>query len=94
MVSVNVTATASDNCAVKKCNIVSVTSNEPVNGLGDGDTAPDWSISGNVTVDLKAERSGPGSSRVYTITVECADSVGNSSTGTVGVTVPHDQGKK
>ena len=94
MVPVNVTATASDNCAVKKCNIISVTSNEPVKGLGDGDTAPDWNISGNVTVDLRAERSGPGSSRVYTITVECADSAGNSSTGTVGVTVPHDQGKK
>lgn len=94
MVPVKVTATASDNCGVKKCSIISVTSNEPENGLGDGDTAPDWQITGDLTVNLRGERSGTGTGRLYTITAECADSTGNRSTGTVNVTVPHDQGKK
>lgn len=60
---------------------------------GGGDTPPDWVITGPLTVDLRAERSGKGSGRVYTITVECSDASGNTATKTVTVTVPHDQGK-
>jgi hypothetical protein len=71
-----------------------VSSNEPENGLGDGDTSPDWKITGNLTLNLRAERSGKGSGRIYTITVKCADADGNSSSGNVRVSVPHDQGKK
>ena len=78
-------------CGVVEYRVVS--SNEPVNGTGDGDTAPDWVITGNLTVDLRAERSGTGSGRVYTITVRCTDASGNSSTKTVTVTVPHDRRK-
>jgi hypothetical protein len=89
VVSVNV----SDICdAHLDCLIISVSSNEPINGLGDGDTAPDWVITGNLTVNLRAERSGTGSGRVYTITVRCTDDSGNSSTRAVQVTVAHDQG--
>ena len=96
MVPMKVTATTSDNCTVAPvCKIVAVTSNEPVNGTGDGDTAPDWEITGNLTVNLRAERSGGGSGRVYSITTQCADAAGNSSTPqSVTITVPHDQGKK
>jgi len=43
---------------------------------------------------LRAERSGLGTYRVYTITVACTDASGNTSTGTVTVKVPHDQAKK
>jgi hypothetical protein len=94
MVHVAVTAKATDNCSRPVCKIASVTSNEPVNGLGDGDTAPDWSITGDLTVDLRAERSGTGSGRIYTIAVTCTDACGNSSVGNTTVTVPHDQNKK
>jgi hypothetical protein len=69
-----------------------VTSSEPANGTGDGNTSSDWEITGPLTVDLRAERAGTGSGRIYTITVECRDASGNVSTGTVQVTVPHDQG--
>ncbi len=93
MVPVTVSVDATDNCDLA-CEIISVASNEPVKGLGDGNTAPDWVITGDLTVNLRAERSGKGNGRVYTITVECADLSGNSSTGTATVTVPHDKGKK
>lgn len=94
MVPVTVTVSVFDNCGPLMCNIVSVTSNEPINGLGDGDTAPDWQINGGLMVNLRAERSGKGSGRIYTITIECKDASGNTTTGKVTVNVPHDQGKK
>jgi hypothetical protein len=73
--------------------IVGVASNEPVNGLGDGDTAPDWLITGDHSLKVRAERSGKGSGRVYTITIQATDASGNAATATVAVTVPHDQKK-
>lgn len=95
MVPVVLAVDATDNCDSEPiCQIISVASNEPVNGLEDGNTAPDWVFSGDLTVKLRAESFGTGSGRIYTITVECADSSGNSSTDTATVTVPHDKGKK
>jgi hypothetical protein len=96
MIPVVLEVDATDNCDFVDlvCQIESVASNEPVNGLGDGDTSPDWVITGDLTVNLRAERSGAGSGRIYTITVECTDQSGNSSTDTETVTVPHDQGSK
>jgi hypothetical protein len=95
MVPVTVAVAVSDICDPEPvCLITEVASNEPVNGLGDGNTAPDWEITGGLTVNLRAERSGKGSGRVYTITVECTDQSKNSSTDTETVTVPHDKGKK
>jgi hypothetical protein len=85
---------ASDNCGGGvNCVISSVTSNEPVNGLGDGDTAPDWVIVDSHSVQLRAERAGSGTGRIYTITVSCTDSSGNTTTKTVTVGVPKSQGK-
>lgn len=92
-VPVTISWSASDNCSAAACSISSVTSNEPVNGLGDGDTAPDWIITSGSTLLLRAERSGLGNGRVYTITVSCRDAAGNVSSRTVTVTVPHDQGQ-
>jgi soluble cytochrome b562 len=94
MVPVSITLSAFDNCSTAVTSkIVSVTSNEPVDGLGDGDTAPDWLITGLLTLNLRAERSGTGTGRIYTITIECRDAAGNKATGIVTVRVPHDQGK-
>jgi hypothetical protein len=85
MVPVKVTASAS-SCAAATCKIVSVSSSEPAAG--------DWVITGNLTVNLRAQRSGSSKSgRVYTITVQCTDAAGNTTTKTVTVTVPHDQGQ-
>lgn len=94
LVPVTVRVSVTDACdSAPSCRIISVASNEPVDGLGDGDTAPDWIITGPLNVLLRAERSGRGTGRVYTITVECTDPSGNSSTATVGVAVPHDKRK-
>jgi hypothetical protein len=90
MVMVTVNATVKDTCGSATWNIVSVTSNEPANGRGDGNTSPDWQITGSHTVSLRAERSGNGSGRIYTITIQATDAAGNTSTSqTVTVKVPH-----
>jgi len=96
MIPVTVTAKATDLCDMNTaCKIVSVRSNEPVDGLGDGDTQPDWEITGNLTVKLRAERAGSGNGREYTIAVQCTDASGNrSEPKSVTVMVPHDRGKK
>lgn len=76
------------------CRVISVSSNEPINGRGDGNTSPDWVITGDLTLLLRAERSGPNNKgRVYTITVQCTDAFGNSTMTNVYVTVPHDRAK-
>jgi hypothetical protein len=96
MTPVMVAVDVSDNCdEAPVCRIISVASNEPANSLGDGNTSPDWVITGPLTVELRAERAGPGSGRVYTITVQCTDASGNTgATREVLVTVAHDQGKQ
>lgn len=90
MMPVNVAVTATDVCSpTVSCAISEVTSNESVDGGGDGNTSPDWTIIGDLTVDLRAERSGSGDGRVYTITVRCTDDSGNAATAPVEVHVPH-----
>jgi len=76
--------------------LVSVTSNEPDNGLGDGDTSND--ISGaslgtdDRSVQVRAERAGGGSGRVYTFVYRVTDASGNSTQVSANVAVPHDMG--
>ena len=91
MTNVTVDPKAEDACGVAISQIVSVTSNEPSNHLGDGNTSPDIETTGDVTLKLRAERSGLGNGRVYTITVQSTDVNGNSSMGSVDVTVPHSK---
>jgi hypothetical protein len=94
MVAVTITVDCADKGdPAPVCRIVDVTCNEPVNSPGDGNTDPDWEITGDLTLNLRAERSGTASGRVYTIHLECTDASGNIAAATVDVTVPHDQGK-
>jgi hypothetical protein len=75
--------------------LVSVTSNEPDNGLGDGDTVNDiqgWSIgTACKSGQLRAERSGSGTGRIYTLTYTGYDVAGNGATCITAVTVPHNK---
>jgi RNA polymerase sigma factor (sigma-70 family) len=90
MVDVTVSVSAEDNCHLAGCRITSVTSSEPTFSQGTGHTALDWQITGDLTVSLRAERSGGRTGRVYNITVECTDDSGNPSTAAVQIAVPHD----
>jgi hypothetical protein len=79
---VTIAVSATDGCGGSvQCRIVSVASNEAID-------AGDWRITGALTLDLRAERSGKKTERIYIITIECVDEWGNVSTKTATVTVP------
>lgn len=97
MDTVTIIANASDNSGQPVTLTASVSSNEPVNGHGDGNTSSDWTepviMNGIITLQLRAERSGKGDGRIYTITIVATDKAGLTSTAEVNILVPHDQGK-
>jgi len=89
LVPVTVRAVVTDACSTARWKIVRVSSNERINGRGDGNTSPDWVITGDHTVSLRAERAGGGNGRVYSIVLRAWDAAGNvSATKVVRVTVP------
>jgi uncharacterized repeat protein (TIGR01451 family) len=72
--------------------ITGVTQDEPLNGLGDGDTSPDaFPGPSSDQALVRAERSGLGDGRVYVLHVSVSDGLGGECTGTAAVSVPHDQ---
>jgi hypothetical protein len=94
MVDVAVAYSASDLGDPSPACTLAVFSNEPVNGTGDGDTAPDWEIVDAHHVRLRAERASTGSGRIYTITAQCSDRFGNTAqSSSAAVLVPKNQGK-
>ena len=76
--------------------LVSITSDEPDNGQGDGNTTDD--IQGaafgtpDLTFQLRAERQGNGDGRVYTIVYRALDMSGNTTDAIAQVVVPKSQG--
>jgi hypothetical protein len=88
--------TVTDACdAAPDVTLVSIVSSEPDNGLGDGDTSGDIQEASIGTDDraflLRAERSGSGTGRVYTVTYRAVDHSGNSATATAQVRVPRNR---
>jgi hypothetical protein len=81
-VPVRIDVQAEDQCGLTRSRIVRVQSSEP---------GVDWEITGDLSLSLLATRAGKGQSRVYTVTVQCEDGAGNTSVGSVSVTVPHAQ---
>lgn len=61
-----------------QCSVVDVTSSQPIAG--------DWTIVAPLTVSLRAERTG-NVDRVYHVNVSCSDDAGNTTFGSVDVTV-------
>jgi len=101
MVAVTIEANAYDNSGGPVHLDVSVMSSEPPDGQGDGSTEPDWTIDGVedgpggvIYLHLRAERSGKGPGRTYTVTIIATDAYGNSSSAQVQIIAPHDKGKK
>lgn len=90
LISVNIAGITDPNNDSVAMRITGVTQDEPVNGLGDGDTGPDAVILGN-NVILRAERSGSGNGRVYQIYFSADDGQGSVCSSSVKVTVPHSK---
>lgn len=67
-----------------------VAQDEPADGKGDGDACPDAFGVGMSVAQLRAERSGAGNGRVYTIFFTASDGNGGSSQGSVKVCVPRN----
>jgi hypothetical protein len=92
-VTVEAEVTVTDADPNPTVTLVSVTSNEPDNGDDDGDTINDIVIVDDYTFNLRAERSGIGTGRVYTITYQVTDACGNSTQQSASVYVPLSKGK-
>lgn len=93
MVPVSVSVTVSDNCDPSPtCEITSVVSNESQISEIKADKFPDWEITDEMTVNLRAERYGCMEGRVYAPNVTCSDYAGNSATDQAIVIVPHESG--
>jgi uncharacterized protein len=87
LVTVAATYSADDASGPPACTL-SVESSEPVNGADDGNTDSDWIVVDANHVRLRAERSGKGNGRIYTVTVSCADASNNIERKTERVSVP------
>ena len=72
--------------------INTISQDEPVLTDGSGNTQPDGVIQ-NPIAYVRAERSGPGTGRLYFINFTASDGMGNTCSNTVQVQVPHDQGQ-
>lgn len=89
-VTVKPSVTVTDSCAEGTETVtLSAASNEPDEGLGDGDAPDDVVIHADGSVSLRAERSGRGRGRIYTITFQATDEAGNTATASAAVSVPH-----
>ena len=98
MVRITASIQVSDPCDDSPTvELVSITSNEPDNGTGDGNTKND--IKGakigkkDRKFSLRAERTGKESGRIYTIHYRATDASGNVANSTAEVIVSHDKGK-
>jgi microsomal dipeptidase-like Zn-dependent dipeptidase len=93
LVTVRADIQVSDLCdAAPAITLVSIVSNEPDKGQGDGDTPNDIQGALFGTDDrefqIRAERSGKGNGRLYTITYAATDASGNRTLMQANVTVP------
>ena len=98
MKNISATVTTTDNCPGETYVLTSITSNEADNGLGDGDFPNDIQNASYSTADLafrvRAERSGLGTGRVYTVTYTVTDGAGNTASDAATVTVPFSMDKQ
>lgn len=98
MVDIEIVANANDNSGGPITLSVTVVSNEPIDGTGDGDMTPDWTEplidqeNGIIRLQLRSERSGSGNGRIYTLSITATDDSDNFSTAEVDISVPHNSG--
>ena len=71
-----------------------ISSDEAVNGNGDGNTTPDIKCVDATKVQLRAERAGGSDGRVYKIHYSFTDLSGNTTPGTCRIDTRHNQGQQ
>lgn len=89
LVPVTLSYAMSDNCDTSMTPVITISSNQPANGTGDGNTAADWQVVDAHHVLLRAERAPDSANgRIYTIKVSTADSMGYSTSQSLQISVP------
>ena len=87
---------ATDNCPGVSYVLSDITSDEPDNGTGDGNTDADIQNADfgtpDLEFDLRSERAGGQDGRTYTVTYTATDVGNNSTEDSATVEVPHDKG--
>jgi len=73
---------------------VGVSVSEPDDAQGDGHTTNDVQVTPAWQIFVRAERSGKGRGRVYTITIRATDAAGNTAFASANVVVPKSQAAK
>jgi hypothetical protein len=96
MITINASVVVTDICdPTPGFLLASVVSSEPENGIGDGNTNGDVQGAALGTADvqfqLRAERSGGGPGRIYSILYLGFDDSGNTTPAPTQVMVPHNQ---
>ena len=85
----SVTDSCTPGIGIADAVITKVSSDEPEDGIGDGNTLNDIVVGADCrSTQLRVERSGAGNGRVYTISLHVQDLAGNRSEATVKVLVP------
>ena len=95
MIDVEATVLVTDNYPITNLTLDAVTSDEPDNEKGDGNTIDDIQGADIGTADLhlqlRAERAGPEDGRVYTASYTVTDGSNNQASDSAMVEAPHDQ---
>ncbi len=95
MKPIQATVTVTDNCPGVSFVLHDITSDEPDNGIGDGNTVNDIQNAAfgtpDTEFDLRSERAGNGDGRTYTITYSADDLSDNTANDVATVTVPHNK---
>jgi hypothetical protein len=98
LLDVHAIVTAADDCSTPTVELTSLSSDEPDNGEGDGNTEDDIREAEIGTDDrdfkLRAERAGGGDGRTYSAEYTATDSSGNTASTTATATTPHDKSGK
>lgn len=87
MIDIVVDYTSTDNCSQPNTN-VQIACNEVTGATSSNNNQTDWEVVNEHLVRLRAERSGTGYGRIYTIKVQATDDAGNATTKTITVLVP------
>jgi hypothetical protein len=83
--------TVSDECdASPDVSLVGVVASEDDDIIGSGNTIDDIEIGDDGSIQVRSERSGPNSGRLYTITYQAVDDSGNTTVRSATVSIPHD----